>query len=108
MNTLVWRREIATAASAGDVVKVVNRLFDGLDSCDLMELPPECRERRIETPQDVAYFAFALADAALADDALHLVREVSLVLGEASTRIAAIALANHRSAELQSTVVPRE
>ena len=105
MNTNAWRKEIEQAASAAAVVEIVKRFVDGLDSSTLRSLPAECRPRAIGTTQDVAYWAFTFATAALAEEIPDSVHELSLVFAEASSRVAALALGSHRAAQLRTTVI---
>jgi len=101
VNTVAWIREIAGAGSAASVVEIVKRFVDGIDKTELEMLPAECRPRRIGSTTDVASWAFTFATASLSLDELAPVHELSLVFSEASSRIAALALGEHRAAQLR-------
>ena len=93
MNTEAWRREISEAATQAAVIGVVKRFVDALDQVEINELPVQCRPTRIGTAQDIAHWAFTLAKASLSsEEDQGVLREVSLVFAEGSSRIAQLAL----------------
>ena len=95
MNTEPWRKEIARARDADVLLGIVQRFVRALDIVDLRTLPAEYRPTQVHSRQDIAFWAFALSTAILAeefDEEREELGEIALVFAEAVTKTTSLAV----------------
>jgi hypothetical protein len=88
LNIAWWLDQLAGAPDVPAVMTVVN-LFARAWPADKVEaMPVHCRPGRLDTPDDVANFAYTLARAQLSGNAsTHDVHAMAMFFTEASTRL---------------------
>jgi hypothetical protein len=95
MNTEPWRKEIARARDGDALLSIVQRFVRALDIVDLRKLPAQCRPTGVHCRQDIAFWAFALSTAILAeeiDEEHEELGEIALVFAEAITKTTSLAV----------------
>jgi len=97
MEIAHWRQRINSALDSGAVLEVMNAFLESLDRDERRALPPDLRMRILDEPDDIAQWAYVLANAwldsgpASGEGILNLGR-ISVVFSQASRRLAQLSV----------------
>jgi hypothetical protein len=88
LNIAWWLDQLASAPDVPSVMIVVNLFARAWPADEIEAMPPQCRPGRLETPDDVANFAYTLARAQLAGNAnTRGIHALAMFFTDASTRL---------------------
>ena len=90
MENSQWIARVSTAQGSGAVLQIVDEFIASHDTEKLATLPAECRPPRLDTPADVASYAYTLARHPPPCDGAPLIEALSAFFARASIRLAEI------------------